>query len=310
MGTAAKSAPHPFGVFYVLTFNLLSAIQAVYISGLLQKASLFSTIAITFSFVSVFFVVVNLLRREERGYAVRAVMPGLSAVNLTTAGSWFGFFAALKYIDPATVSALANAVGPLLTLLITAKMTRSDALSRHEVAAAAGVFICMAWMVYATYKGSGGLTTDTRQLSLGIGMAFLCGLSMTVNTVVSQRLNTQGVKPHSIMASRFVFIIVLAFGLAGFEEVAATLQAYWPKLLLIALLGNIVPLYVLQVGISKTPPVVVSFALVLAPLFYFTAQQWHNQASSSPTTLVCILLSLGCLCYGIIAKYRLAGRRT
>lgn len=44
-----------FGVGYILVFNLLSGIQAVYLSGLLQKANLFATITITFFFVSIFF---------------------------------------------------------------------------------------------------------------------------------------------------------------------------------------------------------------------------------------------------------------
>lgn len=66
MGNVDSQKGSRFGVGYILVFNLLSGIQAVYLSGLLQKANLFATITITFFFVSVFFLVVSLFYKVMR----------------------------------------------------------------------------------------------------------------------------------------------------------------------------------------------------------------------------------------------------
>ncbi|WP_380182933.1 EamA family transporter [Kalamiella sp. sgz302252] len=296
-----------FGVGYILIFNLLSGIQAVYLSGLLQKANLFATITITFFFVSVFFMGVSFFykKKEQPQAAPESKFYNVLAINLTTAGSWLGFFVALKYIEPAVVSALANAIGPLLMLFITVKIYKSDRLSRAEAFAATGVFVCMLMMIRSTINGTSALGNISKEHAIiGIGMAFLCGLSMVLNTVFSKRLNNQGVKPHSIMTFRFVLIVLVGAYIAGYQEIWATLQQYWLTLLLVALLGNVLPLYILQVGISKVQPLVVSFALVLAPLFYFLSQQFSQRVAFSAETLTWILCSLLLLSWGIVAKSR------
>lgn len=297
-----------FGVGYILIFNLLSGIQAVYLSGLLQKANLFATITITFFFVSVFFLSVSFFYKDKRSMPKTHVskLYNVFAINLTTAGSWLGFFVALKYIEPAVVSALANAIGPMLTLFITVKIAKSDKLSRAEIFSATGVFVCMLLLIRSTMNGNSALGNISREHAIiGVAMAFLCGLSMVLNTIFSKRLNNQGVKPHSIMTFRFVLIVLVGVYIAGYEEILATLHQYWLTLLMVALLGNVLPLYILQVGISKVPPLVVSFALVLAPLFYFLSQQFSARIAFSSETLIFILCSLLFLSYGIIAKSKI-----
>ncbi|BEH97546.1 DMT family transporter [Edwardsiella ictaluri] len=294
-----------FGVGYILVFNLLSGIQAVYLSGLLQKANLFATITITFFFVSIFFLGVSFFYKDKKitPTAPAAKFYNILAINLTTAGSWLGFFVALKYIEPAVVSALANAIGPMLTLFITVKITKSDKLTRAEIFSVIGVFVCMSLMIHSTMNGASALGNTSRNYAIiGIVMAFLCGISMVLNTIFSKRLNNQGVKPHSIMTFRFVLIVLVGIYIAGYNEIMVTLHQYWLTLLIVALFGNIIPLYILQVGISKVPPLVVSFALVLAPLFYFLSQQFSKRISFSVETFIYIICSLLFLSYGIYIK--------
>lgn len=305
MGNVDNQNGSRFGVSYILMFNLLSGIQAVYLSGLLQKANLFATITITFFFVSVFFLGVSLFYKERKIIPTvpAAKLYNVLAINLTTAGSWLGFFVALKYIEPAVVSALANAIGPMLTLFITVKIAKSDKLSGVEIFSAIGVFVCMLLMIRSTMNGTIALGNISRNHAIiGIGMAFLCGLSMVLNTIFSKRLNNQGVKPHSIMTFRFVLIVLVGGVIAGYDEIMATLHQYWLTLLVVAMLGNVLPLYILQVGISKVPPLVVSFALVLAPLFYFLSQQFSKRISFSVETFIYIMCSLIFLSYGVYIK--------
>lgn len=294
-----------FGVGYILVFNLLSGMQAVYLSGLLQKANLFATITITFFFVSVFFLGVSFFYKDKKNIPTAPVAKfyNVLAINLTTAGSWLGFFVALKYIEPAVVSALANAIGPMLTLFITVKIAKIDKFSRAEIFSAIGVFVCMLLMIRSTMNGTSALGNISRNHAIiGIGMAFLCGLSMVLNTIFSKRLNNQGVKAHSIMTFRFVLIVLVGVYIAGYDEIMVTLHQYWLTLLIVALFGNVLPLYILQVGISKVPPLVVSFTLVLAPLFYFLSQQFSKRISFSVETFIYIMCSLIFLSYGVYIK--------
>ncbi|ELR66243.1 hypothetical protein C942_04905 [Photobacterium marinum] len=293
------------GICYILTFNLLSGIQGVYLSGLLQDSDLFATLAITFSFVSLFFVAVSVKKsnRDQNKPAPKVNMANVIGLNIATAGSWVGFFAALKYIEPAVVSALANAVGPLLTLFVTVYVLRSDKITKGQAIAAVGVLLFMGLIINSTISKTETMTSIGVDTSLlGVLMALLCGLSMVMNTIFSKRLNNQGVQPHQIMTFRFVLIIIIGAAVAGFDVVYQTLQNYWLALLLVAILGNVIPLYLLQIGISKTPPLIVSNCLVVAPLFYFVSQQFSDRISFSLETLLYICGSLVCIAIGVIAK--------
>ena len=292
------------GVCYILIFNLLSGIQGVYLSELLQNVNLFATIAITFFFVSMFFIIALPFKKPQSYHKSRTVnLKNIIGLNIATAGSWIGFFTALKYIEPAVVSALANAVGPLLTLFITVLIIKSDKLTRGQILSALGVLFFMLLIINSTMSHS--ITTEAFVFTnsiFGVIMAIVCGLSMVMNTIFSKKLNEEGVLPHEIMAFRFILIIVVSGAAAGFDTLIETIQDYGFPLLLVAFLGNVIPLYFLQLGISKVPPLIVSNCLVIAPLFYFLLQQFSERISFSVETLFCILGSLICIISSIITK--------
>ena len=123
------------GVLLIFSFNILSSVQAVYLSDMLQKVDVFTTLILTFSLVSLYFSITQMM--SKRAF-VETQWKDWIGVNITTAGSWFGFFIALKYIEPAISGALANSVGPLLTILITVLILRKEALSGSQLITALG----------------------------------------------------------------------------------------------------------------------------------------------------------------------------
>ena len=124
-----KKSTEKQGILLIFSFNILSGVQAVYLSDMLQKVDVFSTLILTFCLVSFYFYSVQVVSKKAQ---VKTQWIEWVGVNITTAGSWLGFFIALKYIEPAISSALANSIGPIVTILITVFIFRKEKLSASQ----------------------------------------------------------------------------------------------------------------------------------------------------------------------------------
>ncbi|WP_208608085.1 hypothetical protein, partial [Psychrobacter piechaudii] len=52
------------GISLVILFNILSGVQAVYLSGLLKEANVYATLCICFSFVTIVFILINVISNK------------------------------------------------------------------------------------------------------------------------------------------------------------------------------------------------------------------------------------------------------
>lgn len=301
-GYTSMKHTEKLGILLIFLFNILSGLQAVYLSGMLQNADVFSTLILTFSLVSLYFYSVQLASKKV---LVETQWKDWIAVNLTTAGSWLGFFVALKYIEPAISSALANSIGPLVTIVITVFILRKEKLSTPQLITALGVMASMIFMINSTFTGNSAIGYITHEdAMLGVVMSFLCGISMALNTLASKSLNQKGITPGQIMSKRFVLLILIAFILCDKLVLAYTLTTFHWEILMIAVIGNIIPLYCLQLGIKKSDTLIVSFTLVTAPIIYLFIQMFNSRLTFSMESLIGTSSAIVFVIIGIYLKQR------
>lgn len=290
------------GILLIFSFNILSGVQAVYLSGMLKKADVFSTLILTFLLVSLYFYVAQSISKKP---LVETRWKDWIGVNLTTAGSWLGFFIALKYIEPAISSALANSIGPLATILITVFILRKDKLSAPQLFTALGVMVSMIFMINSTFSGHSAMGyIDRDDAILGVVMSFVCGISMVLNTLASKSLNQKGVSPGQIMSSRFIFLIIIAFLICDKPVLVYTATTFYWEILMIAVVGNIIPLYCLQLGIKKSEPLTVSLSLVAAPVIFIFIQMVNDHLYFSMNSLLGTSSAMAFVVLGIYLKQR------
>lgn len=296
-------SPGRQGIVLVLAYVAISSANAVFLSSILSDGNIFAVLLCVFCLVTVFFWA-NLLAVGgfKSNWRERAVWRDLIWINFTTAGCWFSFFFAIKSIEPALTSVIGNAVMPLTTIVISVVMLRALPKSTGEVTAAAALLACMlatGWVVFY------GRTGQEQSAPLaGFVASMLCGIFVSLNTVVSKRLNSRGVTAVEILSTRFFLLLVLAALFTNWDQFPGIVDQHYAHILLVAVLGNLVPLFCLQAGIARIRPVVTSFLIGLSPLVYLAFQGFSAQLRFSVESAACIALSTAVILYGVLVSHR------
>ena len=276
-------------IISIFIYMLISAFQSVYLSQLLQDADIFPSITFIFFIVAIFFTIINDIKKNASipSYILKK---GILYINIITLVTWISFFIAIKYLEPAIVSALCLLFGPFFTFLVNVK--QKNIITQREKICSIGILICTFFIIIISYSGLGGIIYNNKnELTIAIMMSIICGLSISLNTICSKKINQPGISPEQILSFRFILLIVVALVLSGFEDLVETISLYYFQLSIIAVVGNIIPLYFIQLGISKTTPMTVSLLLVFNPLIYFIVQQFSDRTVFSYGSIGCIIFS-------------------
>jgi drug/metabolite transporter (DMT)-like permease len=296
----------PLGIAFVLTFVLLSAVNGVYMSAFLVDVDVFVALFCVFSFIALCFNVYVL--RHHGLLIVRLpaqVLVYLALSNVTTALNWFSFFFAVKYIEPAISATLINSVLPLTTMIISMVILNDRRKGPAEWGSAAALFVAMVLTALTVFSGNSGRpASGVSSYAIGVGMSLICGVSMALNTVVSKKLNQLEVKPSTIMAYRFFLLIALSLLLVDLPAFERDVARVYPQLLLIAVVGNMLPLFALQLGIQRLSPVTVVFLNGLGPMAHFAVQGFSSHLQFSWASLAAIAVSTCVILVGAWISHR------
>jgi drug/metabolite transporter (DMT)-like permease len=287
------NANNLFGIMLVMGFVLMSAINGVFLSTFLQSANIFSTLLCVFSLIAFLFNVYITIRHGMiwRNFS-RKVWFYIGLSNLTTAANWFSFFFAVKYIEPAISATLVNSVLPLATIGISLALLGKRIRGLSEILPATALFIAMLITASVVFSGqSGRPAAELHSNVIGVIMSLVCGISIALNTVVAKKLNELDIAPSTIMAYRFFLLIFIAAILVDEQILRIDLEQSYLAMLVIAIVGNLIPLFSLQLGIKRLPPVTVVFLNGLAPMSYFLVQSMTNQFHFSWASLLSIIFS-------------------
>jgi drug/metabolite transporter (DMT)-like permease len=282
------------GIALVLVFNFLSAGKGVLLGSLLQKLHPAFMLATTFSLVAIFFNLIVILRRGLKPWFgdLRKNRTDVIIINLTTVGSWFSFFYAMKNLEPAVASTLCNGVGPIVTVALAGVFRPNSQVNLTEKICSLGVFAGVIFQIGMIWTGNTGFKSAAIDSTfLGMGLAVLCGLCNVLTTFFSKRFNENGWKSDQIMAGRFFALIALAFFLMPQESVSwMTSSSILLDILLISFFGIVLPLYSLLQGIQRLEPIAVSLILSTVPLFVLAIQTLDHRLEFSIYSLIGALM--------------------
>lgn len=291
------------GIGCVLVFGVLQGVGAVFLSSFLQRIPLVVVLFSVYALVSIFFnlgLLKELALQRNKALDVkigRSCWRLLVVVNLTTAASASSFFCAVKYIEPALSSSFINAVLPLATIGVDYMMCGRKRIELRTIGPACALLAAMVLTAAVAFSDRSGVTGDTRSYVIGLGMAAVCGCAMSITNVASRRLNDAGLSPKQIMGSRFLLVTLGSGMIAGYGDLASGITEYWMPILAVAVIGNLVPLYALQLGILRLRPVTVAFLIGLGPMITFVLQglnsdirfSWPSFATTAFTTTIVLV---------------------
>ena len=114
---------------------------------------------------------------------------------------------------------------------------------------------------------------------------------ITISMMYSKRMSDRGINAEVITTLRYFGLIVLAGFMTwkreGWHGIESTTDFATISVLATALM--IVPLYALQVGITRTSPLTTHVIRSLGPVFVFSLEQIDGRMIWSLPTLICIL---------------------
>ncbi len=295
-----------FGILLILLFDLFSAAKEVYAANLLQDIPPYFMIFVCFLITAAYFNFIKVKNISSHWELIQKNWKDVFWLNVSTFGSWFGFFYAIKFIEPAVATTITIAVGPLLTVSVGHYLRPGSQVFRSEMVSSIGIFLSIVLLGLITYFGKSGMGELNKFHSLvGLLAAFICGISMVGNTFFGKRLNEKGWSAAQVMTVRFFILLIISGSLCWVHTDGIDLFfSNAMSLVLIAILGLIIPLYCLQLGIERTEPIIVSLVLSIVPLFTFLIQFMDRRLTSSIYSLSTIVLVLAFILFGILGRYR------
>jgi drug/metabolite transporter (DMT)-like permease len=227
-----------------------------------------------------------------------------------TALSWIGYFVALRYIEPAIVTAIVCGFGPP-SIIVLERMVRQQKLPSYAYVAAAGTLLGTTVLVWASMAGLSGIKTANPYESLvGLVSAIVSGISQAMTVIATKQLGDKGWNATRIMSHRFHLLIPIAailaisgpgLSVASFDQMS--------HMAIAMIFGVALPLWLLQRGILLSTPFTVSVLLSLGPVLTYIVQGFDDRITwSMPSALGCLVVVLFTI-YGTVAKsVRVRGR--
>ncbi len=285
------------GAIFLIGSALLNAVNQVYYAKYVQEISPFTFTFISFFVTSITFHVIGLFSKNEKNSIRRLSLKdriNFIILNICTAIIFGCFYFALKYVEPAVVSAIEIGVGPLLALFIGKWLYPQHTTSRIDFLIGIGILIGSILLFWASLTGRSGIEMISIGLTVkGLLASTISGIGAVLAAIYSKRLSDSGWSSTQILAHRFYAIIPITAILAlNQDSLYLTVSENWKWILFITIAGVILPLYMLQIGIRFCNPFFVMITTTLVPVFTFIFQLFDPRIKWSNTSLAGIVLIL------------------
>jgi len=267
----------------VLVWVVLSASKGVYVGHLVQDLDSNLLLVGCMAIAVVFFNGTQLADRTAYKRVLADNFVDILWLNLFTAAAWASYFASLRFLEAAVEESFVVAVDPLATLILARAMRQGSPVLRSEAAASWAMLVVATLLGIGVWYGESSVgAIGTADAAFAIGCVLVCGIANGGITVVSKRLADRKVTASQVMASRFYMVLVgcLGYVLIRGEHLGALVD-HAGGVLVIAGLGMILPMYVLQKGIERAEPMTVVLVGSTLPVVAFAVQQFDSRLTFS-----------------------------
>ncbi|MFE0101631.1 EamA family transporter [Streptomyces sp. NPDC059009] len=253
--------------------------------SVLLSFTAFSVSALVFGLVARFRR--NGERQPLRGERLRLML----VLNAATAVTFLGFYRSLSLIPAPLATAVETGIGPLA---IACFRIRQSSGVRRLAELGLGMLALSLALAVAGRMASVGQVESVQILVGGVALAAIAGCSAAGIAVLSYRLGQLKVSPVQVTAHRFhltylLALAVLLFGDMPADGPAGTRGAF---IVSVAVLGVALPLFVLQIGMQRTPPLVVTLLASAVPGLTYLVSSSAGEQGFDAVTFVLINVSL------------------
>jgi drug/metabolite transporter (DMT)-like permease len=286
------------GPIFILIFGLSQAVRDVWFGDVFQGYGFFFVVFCIFGLSTLAFLLIAAVTvpAELRGIWRHASL--VFWMNITTALAWTCYFFGLKYVEPSVVNTIHSGMGPLtvLALGLFGAARAGKARSFWEAASYVGIGISIVLLFLVVLTGWSGVPTIGRgEVLLGLCLLFVSGSSITLSLMLSKRLHDAGFGSLAVTAVRYLGAVatsgVLAHWLGqGFSGTLPEIAALSGGGFLLV----VVPTFILQMGIARTPALTAQVIRSLSPVFVFAFEQFDPRVTWSAPVLAIILFYSVC----------------
>lgn len=283
------------GPLLVVFFGLSQAFRDVYLAGIFQRVEFFTVLLIAFSLSTILFGAIATIRTPQQWRMLRGQGGSILAMNLTTAMAWSSYFFALTWLEPAAVNTLHSGMGPLTVVVMGVlgmRLAKAPHLGRIEALSYVGLALSLVALWWVVLTGRSGLPVENVGATFtGLCLLMVSGSAITISMMYSKRMSDAGINAEMITTLRYFALIALAGFMtwyrSGWQGIESPTDLATISVLATAVM--IVPLFALQVGITRTSPLTTHVIRALGPVFVFALEQVDGRMSYSLPTLICIL---------------------
>lgn len=293
------------GPLLVLGYCLINSTKSVLEGALVQRMSPEFLAFNTFVIAQGFYLVVC---RDKRALvaAVHRNRRDLGWLNLSTAVSWVAVLYAFTVFEPVVANSIIIGLAPSFTILLGFWIRPDARPIRLEVIAALGMLTAMVYLTVISWVGSSAVgELSGGEIAFGLAACVSTSIALSGVVVFTKRLTTAGMTVSQVMASRFVLL------LAGTLTILLIRGSFSPYslnnvlvILLVASVGVILSLHLLQMGIARTEPVTVSMLFGTNIVITYVTQFLDPRLDQSWQVFLGMTVFTLCVCLGTWARSR------
>ena len=276
---------------FVAAYAVLAAANGVTAAMLLQQIDIAAFTFVSFLCAALMFYGVRRYRERSGPSQVLALGLGrgeIAALNVTTGLSWILMYVAYANLEPAVAATLMCSVGPFVAIAFENGATGPARRTPARWALAAGFVAGGAVLFYGSLSGRSAVVGfEQSRILLGAAAAIGCGYFMTVSTVYLKRLSVRGFRTDQVMAHRFYLLLAVTGGYALWQEtLVETVLAHGALIAGLSVIGVVIPMVLLQRGITLGTPFLTMVVMAGAPLVSIVLQLFDGRLAVSPLSLI------------------------
>ncbi|CAI2534988.1 EamA-like transporter family [Serratia ficaria] len=294
------------GAIFVLIYSVMSAAKEVTVGHVVQDIEPNLLVFLSFGFVILIFnidVFFNFSSFVKGWQIIYKNLRDIALLNLETALAWGCFFWAVRYLEPAVVSAVTVGISPLFSQLFGIERDNNRNVANRVFLSS----IISLFLLITTYFGFSAMG-DVNLSTFLIG-SLLCGLggaAISLVTSRSRKLYKNGYNSFDLMRTRFVLLVIISglatLSLHKFDVDSRTFSIAG----IIAIFGIAIPIFSLQKGLEKCGSTTALLIISCAPGFTWFFQLFDPRLHYSASTVVAIVGLFLVACWSIVSEQKQA----
>ncbi len=279
-----------------------TAFAAVYIKVSFGDVTPFLVTFCTFAFCWLLFLVQNRARLPDVTRCVMAEPWTFLKINVFTLLSWLGAFACIQMLTGSVELLVFMSAIPAVSVVAGGEWGR---LGRVEQATLLGIFVCslVVVLLHPTMQ-SYDSGRQIQGLAVGVAAGAFGALYIVLSGRVQKRL---GLSSADLICARLPLLLAVTLALSFSEIGRVASQEFLGKAVLLSLVAVVVPVFALQLSITRLGAVPTSVLMPLVPVLALLFE-WGARITLTPLAVAAMTLQCAAIMWMSLALARIRSR--